>query len=449
MYFKGVTNFLKARFLFIFLFALFLIKAPPFYFLPILNRLFSSHTLGKLIIFFIFIALLTSNFKKISLILKQNKTTFLLIMLYFLGQSLSVVTSGDIILFWKSYHNVIIALTIFLLSYFIVKLKKENIRIITLFVIATGVTLTLLELLYLLFPQYLVPLFKLVIQKEVLNAYLSELLRGRSSLTLELEMFIPFFLSALFLLGYKTKISLKLLFSTQLFILFFLSFLSNFRNRVLNSLFSIIIFFIILAFKKNIIRSIRIAPVTALIVIGTIVAISVAIFASTSLYSYNVFDRFLLEDRREDEGTLRFRLYAWSRSIEFFQSSPIFGVGLGNYFDERIYKNKLNFSFTREEYQVNYAGNSAYSPYNINFQILSETGLVGFTSYLILFLYFLINDVKLLRKRTTNIVTPHIIASWSAFIYMNFEPASTIFIIGWFWFFRGVIEAAQSRSIND
>jgi len=56
----------------------------------------------------------------------------------------------------------------------------------------------------------------------------------------------------------------------------------------------------------------------------------------------------------------------------------------------------------------------------------------------------LIRDLKLLtKKQKSNIKLTnfqYIISSWTVFVYFLFNPTNTVYITGWFWFFRGILE---------
>lgn len=432
---KSNKNFLSV---YLFLGSLFLIKIPPFYYLPIANKLFSSHTFAKLIIGFIFLKL----FMKKTFLIK-NKKTFLLIILFFISQSLSIINTLDIILFWKNYHNIISSLLIFLLSFLLIKPTRRTIEVLELFFTLSGIMIVFLELIFLITPTQTLNIFSHFIQQEVLNAYIVNFNRKRISLDLNIELFLPIFLSNE--LFYKNKIRTR---STFFFLIslmiFLLSIISNFRTRVTGSFFSILMMLTIFYFKriKEDYKFEFRNYILNLIVIVLIFFITgnFALKLSKNMFRFNVIDRFLLEDRTNDRGGINYRIAAIEKSYEVFKAFPVTGIGLGNFIYFNSTPTGVKYSLVASKSEKNYYELVLYSPHNIFAQILSETGIMGIILFLILIVHFMVNDYRLLRHSERKYIYGYIIASWEIFIFMLFNPASTIFVNGWFWFLRGIIE---------
>jgi O-antigen ligase len=82
----------------------------------------------------------------------------------------------------------------------------------------------------------------------------------------------------------------------------------------------------------------------------------------------------------QDDGTRRQRLFFWGVAWQEFLSSPIIGVGSGN-FSFRIadfQESTPKLAAYVAEYQRSYAGRSVHSSY---FQIISELGLIGASAF--------------------------------------------------------------------
>lgn len=411
---------------YVFLFLIFLIKTPPFYYIPgVNNTLFSSHSFAKIIIILIFVFLLFFFREKIKNVSKNKATNLLIFFLIF--QSLSFISSKDDLLFWKSYHNIIVAIIIFITTLFFLR-ERQNKKVLNDFIIFTGFFLIVLELIFFLSPKKFIFYFQNIFQKEVFDAYLTNIYRGRRSLDLNLELFLPIFLVEIFT---NKQNFLLIVFSI---ILIFLSFISNFRTRALMIFFGLLTFILIAKISK-------IKKIIFLIIFGMIVIFSLKI--SNLLYSFNIIDRFLeLENVTIEPNSANFRINNIQKSIDFFLSSPLFGVGLGNY--GLINENKEKYSFSILEKSIkNYYLDMRYSPHNILFHILSETGIFGLISFLAIIVNFFIEDYFYLKKRQINYCFGYILSYWSIFIFLLLNPSHTIFNIGWFWFIRGVIESLK------
>src|SRR3989338_6167815 len=104
--------------------SIFLIRLPPFYFFPIQSFLFLSHTLARLLILVLF------SWIFLLLIYKKEKKQFpkimqLLMIFWFVSQSISIVAANNIGAFLDGYKDIVFALLIFISTFFIV--KKSNI----------------------------------------------------------------------------------------------------------------------------------------------------------------------------------------------------------------------------------------------------------------------------------------------------------------------------------
>lgn len=446
---KKMSLIFQTNIIYIFLFSIFLIKAPPFYYSSLQNRIFSSHSLAKIIIIIISAFLLITKNKQIKNLIKNNQILFLILYLYFLSQSLSVIMTKNIIEFWRSYHNIIIFLLIFCITFLINNINKKFVRKTENFIIISGIILISIEAVIFLLHDYLMPYLNLFIQKEVMDAYLTNINRGRNSLDLNIEIFLPFFLLGIVLhkknKNFKIKKAVLFIFS---FILIYLSFLSNYRSRVVALIFIIVFFSYLFLIKLRTINTITIRTkwkkMFLFFSFSIIIGVFLALLTSNRIFSFNVVNRFLMEDQYEDLGTVNFRIDSFYNSINLFKSSPIFGTGLGNYFNDKILEGKRGFYLINQRYKIDYKDYVANSPHNIFLQVLSETGLIGIVFFSILLIYFIMRDVLFIKNKKLHFISACIISSWSIIIYVLFGPANTIFVMGWFWFLRGIIESNYS-----
>lgn len=420
----------------LFLLSLILIKLPPFYFTSIPSSLFVTHTLAKGLFFFLFILINIFDFSRIKAMFKEKSILIVLLLIYFISQSVSIVKADDILLFLKSYQNIISGILIFLLGTYFLKINVKRVIKIYSVIFWLGVFLIFFELIFVFFNNFSVIFLKTFLQNEVLSAYITDFERGRSSVGLNLEILIPFFF---ILINNQSRTKKNPLAFLPLLGISFLSILSNFRIRV------VVLIFIILSsslfFIKNLSKVLNWKKFT--IIAMTLIS---AVFVSNNLFSFNIYDRLSLKDKQEDVGSIQFRIDSGLRSFELFLSSPFTGIGLGNYSSSNKDLIRFNYSFSQQnKYSENYAELVRNSPHNVFFHTLAETGLFGLISYLLLIFYFIKGDWKIItgsnKDQLTQFGKACMIGSWSVFIFMLFNPSHTIFVTGWFWALRGFREA--------
>lgn len=406
----------------LFIFSLILIKLPPFYFTPIQSTFLVSHTLAKVIIFIVFFLINILETKKIKQIFVNKSTLLILLATYFVSQSISIIKAQDIMFFLKSYQNVISGVMIFYLSFYFIKSLPDRILKLNKIICYLAIFLILIEFIFIKYSLSFTDLFKNIIQKEVIASYINDIDRGRSSIGLNLEMFFPFLISSPFAL---VGIS-------------FLSVISNFRTRLVCLFFTIISTLILFwnQNKKNVIFKI--------FTFGGI--IFMAVYFSTYLFKFNIYDRFLLKDNMEDISTINFRVASADRSFKLLESSPLIGIGLGNYlFTDKDISKFTSFGNPNDKYNLIYSELVRYSPHNIFLHIMAETGIFGLVSFTLLILYFIKKDWVTLNKnrdyKFSQFSKACIIGSWTIFVFMLFNPSHTIFVTGWFWTLRGFREA--------
>ena len=446
-----LLKFIYKNFLAIFFFFLFLIKLAPFYYVPIESKFFASHTLAKTGIVGLLGILLIFDFKKIIGVINKNKVLFTLLALFFLGQSLPVLTAEDVFLFWKGYHNIIASLVIFLITFYLLVKDKRNFQRLNKFILISGFVLVGIELIFVAFADKLIPILNVVLQQEVFDAYLTNIERGRYSMDMNIELFLPF---SLYLILKSKKWArfrkISLFFTLALIAI---TFFSNFRTRVVNLLFALFASLLIF-FKKqenflNPKNIKRLLPLGALLILPVVAAI----LLSSAVYSFNILDRFALKNESEDVGTLTFRINAGKKSIELFKSSPLFGVGLGNYGNYSEERTQFEFHLLNQRNRLTYQELGSYSPHNVLFSVLAESGVFGITTFLILLAYFFFRDISYINKEYgISFPMVYIVSFWTMFVFMLFNPSHSIFVVGWFWLIRGVIEATYSVKtfkVND
>ena len=437
MFLAKISKFLKEYYqLSLFLLSIFIIKVYPFYIFAIPSLAFSSHTWAKAGILIVFVLHIFENKKKFIKFINAHRKIFALLLLYLAGQSFSIFAASDTYLFLKFYHNVLINIAIFTLALKIT--TPHRYHIFFLFSLFTGAVLVVFETLFRLFMGTLVPFFVAFFQKEVVDTMLSNIKQGKYVLALSSEIFLPFLLLGIAL--EKRKIA-KILIVICVLALIFLSIISNFRTRFVCLLFALL--FSVVVFyaqkfnskvKNRLIVTSSFGFISTLIIAASFFAIS----ASNTFFSYNVIDRFLLQDQTLDVGTIDTRTKQWDIGLDLFKASPLIGIGLGNfsyYMDTSVPK-----TLQLADYERSFFSLSLSRPHNIFLQHLAETGIMGLITFSTLLFYFLLKDIKRLRIKKNYGNFAFIISSWTVLAYALFNPADTVYVMGWFWFVRGIVE---------
>ena len=97
------------------------------------------------------------------------------------------------------------------------------------------------------------------------------------------------------------------------------------------------------------------------------------------------------------------RILMWQSATNMFLDHPLIGVGIGNYHDEYI--NKYRSPLSRED---------QWHPHNVLLSMLSQTGIIGGLSYIILFTYLYYKSISDYKK-TRNYITLAYISALTAF----------------------------------
>lgn len=265
--------------------------------------------------------------------------------------------------------------------------------------------------------------------------FLGDLDRGRVQTFWHLELGFPILIYFYFF-SKKNKI----LAVVTLILSFLGIMLANNRYQFVTLVFGLVFF--ILLNKKYLFLNCQKQLVTLL---KTVVFLSVlGILLSNLFLKKNLFDRFLLKDYSRDVKTLESRINLFNQVGKLFLSSPFFGVGPKNFSfymtPETESKDDPLWKLSRIETYFH------LEPHNLWFQTLAEMGGVGFLSVVVLFVWFLRQDIFLLKKAATfeqrALYSALILAFWSYFIdeqftFINDSLAAVVF----FWFVRGILAA--------
>lgn len=423
---RKIISFIDKKFVFLFLLSFFLIKIPPLYlFFPIKNVLLTTHSLSRVLIFFLFLVVFAGIFFKRKLITSSGSRNLLVVfVIYFFFQSLSIIGSTNIAAFFQRYKDIVFP-GLFLFSALALVVKDNRERIIFTLLLASVFNF-FYQILMFLSPEF----FKSFAENFVYHGHLElvniNLERARIFIETYDEITIPF----LFMIMARQKTRRDRLLVLLLFLLIAIpSLLSNFRSRILMLVFAFFASFVFLAGKK---LAIKISLLASFFVVGFL-----TVSLLNTLFGFSFLDRFALRHEQEDVRPIESRIKSLGRSFEMGIASPVFGVGLGNYYDNLPGQKSITLSlldWRRKEAQI-----ASTNPHNILAQTFSETGALSLAFYLIFIFYFAVKDFKIIKDERDNYRKAFVISFWTLFSYSMFNPTTTLTYNSLFWFLRSAI----------
>jgi hypothetical protein len=404
----------------IYFLSIFLVSLPPIFLgFSFLN----THSLAKAIFAGLF-AIYLFGFQKISLPEKEN--TFLYLFLALFGiQSISIIGASNSLAFLAQYEDLVFSAFFVLVSLFIIDSLSDIKNVLYIFLLS-GIINIFLQAFLVVEPNGFLNIAKNFLHQDYLELIKLNLERKRIYLEIYDEILIPL---AVYVFIKAKKIKTKTTSFVFAISLIVFSFISNFRTRFLMlavSLAGSFLVFIREAGKKLIIGT---------GIVGIIFLLLYTLMVKAT--GFSVVERIFLEDRVEDVETVTQRFGAWEVSTQMGFSSPIFGVGLGNYYDHIPSSKKHIFSvFERKQKEFEFA---AYYPHNLFFKTLAENGVLGAIIFVLLLIYFAKKDYDILLNKP---VFPKVlvISFWSLFTHVMFNPAITIKIYMTYWILRILIE---------
>jgi len=401
--------------------SIFLIGLPPVFFL---FSYINTHSIAKLIWLFSFLILGFKSYQK-GIKLDISKTFLLLFLFYFITHSLSIIPAVNGGAFLEGYEDFFFSSIFFILSAFVIKGAKDIKKILVIFFIVAFMNAGFQTVIY-FYPHLFTGLGGIFLHEGYLELILINIQRQRLYMEIYDETLIPIIFY--FLTKRKNREVL-----TPLFLLIgFFSFVSNFRTRFL---------MLVMALAGSVIVFLKEIKKYFLVLF----AVGFLFF---SLYSillqstgFTVIQRVFLEDEYEDVSTVSSRINRWKKSVEIGLSSPLLGVGLGNYYDylDSSMKQTISlFGHQEKEFEI-----AAHDPHNILFKTFAETGILGLMSLIMLLMYFLRKDFNVL-KSDNNLSKAFVVSFWTFFSHALFNPTTTTKYQILFWLFRILIERANS-----
>jgi len=389
-----------------FLISFFLVNLPPFYYIPFIkNPLFSSYTFVRILVL-INLIIIFYLFSKKEFKTSVFKTNFyILFLLFFITQSLSVINAINIYEYLSFYKDLIFVCIFLIQAQLVIDSEKKMKTIIKTLLLAFIFNLMLMFLIY-FFPNLLVSFFNSVFYDKYVEVLNVNQMRGRFFIE-----FIDFaFISLIFYQFIFSKRKIHNIYGYILLIsLLFLASISNFRTHLLMVLFSLMLTIIFILKKKK-----KVFLIFS-IVLGFLL---INYFGLKS----TIFPKITIERisfSEEEFGSIIGRFNMWDYAYQMFRSSPLLGIGLGNYYDYLPKKEKTVYSIFKEKESVNRV--TLCNVHNIFFWLVAETGLLGLISFIFLLVYFLRQDWNILRS--SDILNKSLIISfWTLFLYSFFNP---------------------------
>lgn len=417
------------------LISLTLIKLFPLYLGSATTKLLSTHVLAKIVLVFPFmVASLGSLYRPQSFRKKLDGAFVFAFLLYVFAQTTSVIPAIDMEAYMRQLQNVFFHYVLFYVGYHIFSEKKYK-NIFFTYLFCVGIACVIIDSLFLFFGTTLLGFIQNSIQTEMVALFVHNARMGRFNSYLVLDSFIPIFFF-FYHESDKKKHHTALLIAVLGIVMLF-SYLSLFRTRLIQGIFALLTsLFVYFKDKRCFIVLVLLVPTMLM-----------GIYAATKLVSptsMTVIERFLLTDKGEDIDTIEYRYKSLQIAGELLTSSPLVGIGLGNY---KIYINKVaGFSIEDPFKKVHYE-ETLNNPHSVFIEIISETGILGILGYIALLCYFLYKDIPIIIKGTDKHISSIMILAWTLFLYGIFNPFNTVYIAGWFWFMRGYIQSQYETDI--
>lgn len=411
--------------------SLYLLNSPGFFFV---NKIMTTFRFAEFIWLTLFGLTCYFVFKNQAIIKSNEKINIGLITVYFISQTLSIINAVNIKVFLSRWESVFFSFIFLIVLFYLIKNKHDAAIIIRMLILSFFIPITV-QLTILFFPELFTYYIAPFLNASSYNLVAYNLQKGR----LYFENYNAVIIPLLFYVLYSGKNNLvKIAAVVMMAVIFFIAFISNIRSVFLLTLFA---FAGSMMIVKKWIGSV--VPIVLMLVFSCFIALAV----SDQQLGFNIIDRFALQDNNEDYDTLVKRVELWKQAWELGLSSPILGVGLGNFFDntQGVFAAKTHvIQNTSTKVSVL---NMAEHPHNIFFATMAETGFVGLTSLILFILFFLQNDARflLIKQARENTITKLLIVGfWSVFLYSFLNPSSSIRFYSLSWLMRVLIEKTKT-----
>ena len=405
----------------LFTFVVFLVRLPNIYLLPFKTSLFLTNNIVRLLVLSI-LAINLYLYKRRAFA-NFHGLGFKLVAFYFFTQSLSVIYAYNLNSFLLVYKDLLFALLLFIIVAQITNNKNLNF-FLKIIILVTFFNI-LFQILFYLFPSVIYPFILFFFNEKYLQFFNFQSGRNRFFGDSLDEAFIPLIM---WMFMRERAFMKKILLLLLVIGIIFIAFISNWRTKILILLFSLGVS-AIMYFKY---------VKKYLFLFILLILLTTFLSSSFSLYTVktNIIDRLIFNDTIETK-IINSRINYWKDAIEIGLSSPIIGVGLGNYYDNLSEKSKqanTNQNINRRDSFI-----TIDDPHNLFISTFASTGFLGLISLILLLGHFFITDVVVYIKKQA-LPQTLIIIFWSLFIFALFNPWMYFSYLMPFWLLRGFIE---------
>jgi len=357
----------------------------------------------------------------------------------FISKVLSIIKAISVISFWSIFKDFLFGIIFLYVGLGLINNEQKS-KILIKTLIITFLLNLLIQTIIFFKNEFFINFLSNFLYSKYFENFLIHLNRGRYFVDIFDWCLLPLIIYNL-ITDNKGSLRKKFFFIFIIILTIFYSIISGFKIHFIISIFSLISMFI---FYTSFRKYFLIFFIFLFFMIN-FVQLSNSNFKLTTLERLNMFEK-------KNINTIISRLDFWQKSIEMFLSSPLIGIGFGNYY-ENFYPKKIIhlslFSHRDKLFEV-----TAFHPHNVFFAALSETGIIGLLSFTLLICYFLIIDLKYIKDLKSNFKTHReselkkvlILCFWLLFMFSLIGPDNTIQHIVLFWTLRILIFSSKNIS---
>lgn len=407
--------------------ALFFIRIPSFYILPIQSTLSLSHNLARLL-------LLLASLISIFVSTKRSKHINYYVgfaFLFFSSSTISFLFSLNYSSYLSVYKDIIFVMLVIFIIY--KSFHKHDLNYIIQAIYASSLVNLILQGLYFLFPEAISSFMHLFLHQGSLDFFMYQAGRQRFFGDSFDEIF-----TCLFVLNFLSKKTNTLKFVNLLVVIgiFIITLLSNWRSKIVLFFFSFFfgVYYYIqskLRFKSDILYK---------FVLLSLILIIVGIYVAQN--NHNTSIKRITEFSESNNSMILSRFDLWESAVDIGKHHSIFGVGFGNFYEYLDRKTKENNQNNPQRNTLGYTKPFIVidDPHNIFFSTFSSLGIIGLAILVLNLVYWLIFDLRVVKFQMDK--KNHLslfVAFWTLFLYALFNPWLYFSFLIPFWLLRTLI----------
>lgn len=362
-----------------------------------------------------------------------GKYQVIIILVFFVTQSVSVISAVNITAFMAFYKDIFFSYILFFFGLLLINSKQRLFMIIHVIFFSVLVNVLFQFVIYFK-PMPFYEILSLLANDKYWNVVTTNADRGKYFIEVYTISFLPILLYFVFL---QKKLLMKIIYFLTIIASVFFAFVSEFRTHILVLVFGVISSAVmyVFQFRKKIFSDELRLQTAAVIVLSVFLVLILS--NSHMLGITNSSIERIVYPEAGDVTSLETRFWMWQQAYDMSLAYPFFGVGLGNYYDNLYLPSNVSISIF--EWRNRLREITLIDPHNIFFKILSETGFVGLISFIVLLCSFLYYDSKLLLNKQLRLSHYLICSFWSFVLYVLFNPSVTIQFLSSFWLLRVLI----------